>query len=134
MTPLETGLAFISAINAADLTSLHALMTGDHTFTDALGHSFSGAEAMLSGAEAMLSGWQHFFHAYPNYRITGDHTFADSNSVAIFGKAEGCWRVDDKVLPQTWSASAAWLAEISSGKLRRWTVFCDTAWATPPKS
>jgi ketosteroid isomerase-like protein len=87
MTPLETALAFIAAINAADTTALRALMTDDHTFTDALAHSFSGAEAMLSG-------WKHFFHAYPGYRI----------------------------------------AEVQSNKIRRWTVFSDTGWATPPKT
>jgi limonene-1,2-epoxide hydrolase len=126
MTPLETALAFIAAINAADTTALRTLMTEDHTFTDALGHSFSGAEAMFSG-------WQHFFHTYPGYRITIDHTFADSSHVALFGKAEGGWRVNDTILPQRWSVPAAWLAEVQSSKIRHWTVFCDTAWASPPK-
>jgi len=127
MTPLETALAFVAAINNAGPAALRALMTEDHTFTDALAHSFSGAETMHTG-------WQHFFHAYPNYRITLTQTFADGNKVALFGSAEGGWRVDDKILPQKWSVPAAWLAEIRSGKVRRWTVFCDTGWATPPKS
>jgi len=127
MTPLETALAFVAAINTADPAALRALMTDDHTFTDALSQSFSGAEAMHTG-------WQHFFHAYPNYRITLTQTFADGNKVALFGKAEGGWRVDDKILPQKWSVPAAWLAEIHSSKVRRWTVFCDTGWATPPKA
>jgi len=127
MTPLETALAFVAAINNADPTSLRALMTEDHTFTDALAHSFSGAAAMHTG-------WQHFFHAYPNYRITLTQIFADGNKVALFGKAEGGWRVDDKILPQKWSVPAAWLAEIQSGKVHNWTVFCDTGWAIPPKA
>jgi SnoaL-like domain len=124
--PLDTALAFVAAINNADLTTLRVLMTGDHTFTDALAHSFSGAETMLSG-------WQHYFHAYPNYRITITQTFADENKVVLIGKAEGGWRVGETVLQQTWSVPAAWLAEISDGKVRHWTVFCDTGWATPPK-
>jgi len=127
MTLLETALAFIAAINNADPAALRALMTDDHTFTDALAHSFSGAETMLSG-------WEHFFHAYPNYRITLTQTFTGGNKVALFGKAEGGWRVDDKILPQKWSVPAAWFAEIRSEKIRNWTVFCDTGWATPPKS
>jgi ketosteroid isomerase-like protein len=124
MTPLDTAHAFLAAINAADTTAMRALMTDDHTFT--LGHSFSGAETMLSG-------WQHFFHVYPGYRITIDRTFADADRVALFGKAEGGWRVNDVVIPQRRSVPAAWRAEVHSGKVRRWTVFCDTAWATPPK-
>jgi len=127
MTPLETALAFIAAINNNDPLALRILMTDDHTFTDALAHSFSGAEAMHVG-------WQHFFHTYPGYRITLTQTFAEGDEVALFGKAEGGWRIDDKVLPQKWSVPAAWLAEIRSGKVRRWTVFCDTSWATPPKA
>ena len=127
MTPLETALAFIAAINNANPAALRALMTDDHTFTDALAHSFSGAEAMHTG-------WQHFFHAYPNYRITLTQTFAEGDKVALFGKAEGGWRVDDKILPQKWSVPATWLAEIQSSKVHHWTVFCDTGWATPPKS
>ena len=127
MTPLETALAFVAAINNADPAAQRALRSGDHTYTDALGHSFSGAETMHTG-------WQHFFHAFPGYRITLTQTFADGDKVALFGAAEGGWRVDDKILPQKWSVPATWLAEIQSSKVHHWTVFCDTGWATPPKS
>ena len=125
-TPTATALAFIAAINSADLIQLRALMTADHAFTDAKANTFSGAEIMLSG-------WQHYFRAYPNYRITIGQSFADGDKVAIFGKAEGGWRVGETVLAQTWSVPAAWLAEIRDNKVRRWSVFCDTTWATPPK-
>jgi hypothetical protein len=80
----------------------------------------------------MVSGWQHFFHAYPNYRITIEHSFAEESQVALFGIAEGGWRVNDTVLPQPWKVRAAWLAEINAGKIKRWNVFCDTGWAKPP--
>jgi len=127
MTPLEVdALTFVLAINDGDPDAIRALMTDDHTFTDALGHSFVGGEAMHTG-------WQHFFHAYPNYRITLSQTFAEGDKVALFGTAEGGWRVDDKILHQKWSVPAAWFAEIRSSKVRRWSVFCDTSWATPPK-
>jgi ketosteroid isomerase-like protein len=124
--PLDIALAFVAAINAASPTALRALMTDDHAFTDAQSHTFSGAETMLSG-------WQHYFHAYPNYSITITETFTDADKVALFGKAEGGWRVNETVLPQTWSVPAAWLAEIQNKKVRHWTVFCDTSWAAPPR-
>jgi hypothetical protein len=125
-TPSETtALAFVAAINAADLDALRTLMTQDHTFTDARGNRFSGAETMISG-------WQHFLHAYPDYSIDIQQTFQSASHVALFGQASGKWRVDDHVLPQSWNVSAAWLAEIASGKVRAWSVFCDTSWATPP--
>lgn len=89
-SPIDVALAFIAAINAGDANALRSLMTEDHTFTDALGNSFSGAEKMFSG-------WQHFFHTYPEYRITIKHSFADGNKVALFGDAEGGWRVNKEV-------------------------------------
>ena len=125
-TPSETvALAFVAAINAADLDALRILMTDDHTFTDARGNRFTGAETMISG-------WQHFLHAYPNYRIDIQQTFQSVDKVALFGRASGKWRGDDRILPQSWSVSAAWLAEIAGGKVRTWSVFCDTSWASPP--
>jgi ketosteroid isomerase-like protein len=120
-----TALAFVAAINATDLDALRTLMTDDHTFIDARGNRFSGAETMISG-------WQYFFHAYPDYRIDIQQTFQGANHVALFGHASGKWRIDDRVLPQSWKVSAAWLAEITTGRVRIWSVFCDTSWATPP--
>lgn len=125
-TPAETtALAFVAAINSADLDALRTLMTDDHIFTDARGNRFSGAATMISG-------WQHFLHAYPDYRIDLQQTFQAAHQVALFGHASGTWRVADRVLLQTWSVSAAWLAEIEEGRIRSWSVFCDTSWANPP--
>lgn len=117
--------AFVAAINAADLSALRALMTEDHAFTDALGNGFSGADAMITG-------WRYFFRAYPGYWIRIHHTFVDGDRVALFGEAGGKWRVEERILPTTWKVAAAWLAEVQAGKIRSWTVFCDTAWAKQP--
>jgi len=124
-TSETTALAFVAAINAADLNALRTLMSDDHTFTDARGNRFSGAATMLSG-------WQHFLHTYPYYQITIQQTFRTDSLVALFGHASGKWRVDDRILPQSWTVSAAWLAEVTANQVRSWTVFCDTTWATPP--
>ena len=124
-TPDDVARAFIDAINAEDPNTLRVLMTDDHTFTDARGNSFSGADKMRLG-------WQHFFHAYPGYRIEIEHGFAEGNQVALFGKATGGWRVNDVVLPQRWTVSAAWLAEVEKEQIKHWTVFCDTTWISPP--
>jgi uncharacterized protein (TIGR02246 family) len=118
--------AFVAAINAGDPHALRALMTEDHTFTDALGNR-------LSGADNMLSGWRHFFHAYPDYRICIQRSFAEGNWVALFGEATGRWRVKDQVLSQMWKVAAAWLAEVETGRIKNWSVFCDTNWVNPPQ-
>ena len=125
ISPLNVALAFVEAINAADLTALRRLMTEDHVFTDALGSSFSGADQMIAG-------WQQFLRMFPGYRIQVDHSFADAGSVALFGRAEGKWRVGDRILPGSWSVAAAWLAEVDDGHVKQWRVFCDTGWASPP--
>ncbi len=124
-TPGDIAHTFVAAINAEDSVALRALMTDDHTFTDARGNSFSGAEKMQLG-------WQHFFRAFPGYRINIEHTFAKGNQVALFGKAAGGWSVNDHVLPQRWTVAAAWLAELEEEKIKHWTVFCDTTWVNPP--
>ncbi len=125
ISPLDVASAFVKAINNEDLPALRELMTEDHTFTDALGRSFSGAEKMTAG-------WRHFFDAYPGYSIRIGATFVDGCRVALFGEAGGKWKVDDRVLPATWSVRAAWLAEVQDGKLKKWSVYCDTGWASPP--
>jgi hypothetical protein len=52
--------------------------------------------------------------------------------VALFGEAGGNYKVEDRVLPESWSVTAAWLAEVEDGKVKKWSVYCDTGWATPP--
>ena len=125
-TPESVAQAFAAAINAEDLTALRSLMADDHIFVDARGNKFADADKMLLG-------WQHFFHAYPDYRIAISHTLVRENLVALFGQARGKWRVNDLILAETWSVSAGWLAEIEAGKVKTWRVFCDTSWATPPQ-
>jgi limonene-1,2-epoxide hydrolase len=124
-TPTEVVRAFVADINAADVDALHGLMTEDHTFTDARGNRFCGAEKMRLG-------WQHFLRAYPGYQIDVRHTFAEGNRVALFGEAAGGWLVDDALHPQRWTIPAAWLAEVEKERIKSWTVFCDTNWANPP--
>ena len=122
---LDVAQAFVQAVNRGDLPAMRALMSDDHTFTDSLGRSFSGAEQMTTG-------WRYFFEAFPEYWIRVDTAFADGTRVALFGEAGGKWRVDGKVLDQKWSVRAAWLAEIDNSKVKTWTVYCDTGWAKPP--
>jgi hypothetical protein len=40
--------------------------------------------------------------------------------------------VDGKVIPGSWKVQTAFLAETEKERIRRWSIFCDTAWATPP--
>ena len=54
-TPEDVARAFIVAINAENPNTLRALMIDDHTFTDARGNSFSGADKMrLAGNTSFM--------------------------------------------------------------------------------
>jgi uncharacterized protein (TIGR02246 family) len=122
----EIAHSFVAAINSGDPDAVRNLMTEDHTFVDALGNTFSGADKMSFG-------WLQFFRAYPECRISVRHTFVAGSFVALFGEATGRWRVADRVLPETWKVAAAWLAVVEAGKIKQWSVFCDTGWAKPPQ-
>jgi SnoaL-like domain len=122
---LDTARAYVQAINARNMAAIRALLTPNHTFTDALG-------ARLIGDRTMLMGWQHFFDLFPEYWIRVDTALADGAHVALFGEAGGRWKVEDRVLPRTWKVRAAWLAEVEGGKVKAWSVYCDTGWARPP--
>ena len=117
--------SFVSAINAHNLTAMRSLMTEDHVFTDARGTKFFGADRMIDN-------WRQFFLAYPQYWISIDTNLAYGDRVGLFGEAGGKWRVDGTIIPGSWKVSAAWLAEIEDGKVRGWSICCDTAWMTPP--
>lgn len=123
-SPLDIVSLFVAAINDEDLPAMRAAMTDDHTFTDALGRSFSGAEEMTAG-------WKQFFDAYPGYTIHVETSFAEGSRVALFGRASGMWKVEDPLRRETWGVPAAWLAEVEGGKVKTWAVYCDTGWAHP---
>jgi uncharacterized protein (TIGR02246 family) len=125
MSSEEIALAFVDAVNAEDADGLGALMAEDYVFTDSLGNFFAGREKMMQG-------WRYFFAGYPGYRIAAEQVLSRGTTVALFGEASGGWRVDGKVLVKRWAVRAGWLAEIQDGKVRRWSVFCDTGWAVPP--
>lgn len=122
---LEVAQAFVAAINAEDLEALGDLMTNDHTFVDALGNRFSGAQTMVAG-------WRQFFDAFPGYRIAVVHALSDGDRAALFGEAQGRRRINGLVTDDFWQTPAAWLATVRSEKIAEWRVFCDTGWAKAP--
>jgi ketosteroid isomerase-like protein len=124
-SPFEVTGAFVAAINAMDLRALRYLMTEDHVFSDSRGVEYIGAERMLDG-------WQKFFYSYPKYWISIDSNFATGNQIALFGTAGGKWRVRGTVVPGSWQVKAAFLAEVERERIRRWSIFCDSSWVTPP--
>jgi ketosteroid isomerase-like protein len=117
--PLETVLAFLDAINAADLGRICALMSDDHVFVDGLGNH-------IQGKESMRQGWSGYFQWFPDYRVSHDDIFANGEIVAAFGSAEGTYAKDGKLTQENhWRVPAAWKAVVRNGLLAEWHVYAD---------
>ena len=125
VSSLDVARAFVLAINQRDPIAMRALMTEDHTFTDALGNS-------MSGAENLIAAWRQFFEAFTEYWIRVETALADGAKVALFGEAGGRWKIVGPGIPEKWSVVAAWLAEVEGGRVKKWSLYCDTGWVKPP--
>ena len=116
MSPKETILAFLEAINAHDVDSLAELMTDDHTFVDPYGSE-------ITGREPMLAGWRGYFEWFPNYQIEVDDIFENENEFGMFGFAGGSFKGN---ADRNWRLPAAWKAIVRDGQIALWQVFADT--------
>jgi ketosteroid isomerase-like protein len=119
MNPVEILLAFFDAINRHSPDQTAELMTEDHVFTDSLGNS-------VRGRQAMRKGWQGYFAMCPDYRVSHEHIFRDGNTVAVFGSARGTISVNGQLLPENkWQTPAAWRVVIHDGLVQEFRVYAD---------
>jgi ketosteroid isomerase-like protein len=79
---IQVVLKFEALINGRNADAIVALMTGDAEFIDSLGNS-------LRGGENLRSAWAAYFKMVPDYSISHSEIFADGNTVAVFGSAQG---------------------------------------------
>lgn len=111
--------AFVARINTHDVAGLGDLMTGDHSFVDAL-------DVRTTGRTAVLEGWRFYFAAVPDYRIRVETVFENGRTVALFGRAGGtyapCGPEGDA---GSWEVPAAWMAEVRRDCVAVWRVFAD---------
>jgi ketosteroid isomerase-like protein len=119
MTPVETVLAFLDAINLDDPDKVAEWITEDHVFIDALGNS-------LQGRETMRAGFRAYYAMCPDYRISHEDIFHNGDTVALFGFAGGTIRVNGELLPENkWQTPAAWRAVVRDSLIREWRVYAD---------
>jgi ketosteroid isomerase-like protein len=117
--PIETVLAFLEAINAADVEKICALMSEDHLFVDGLGNR-------IQGKESMRKGWTGYLRWCPDYRVSHDEIFSNGQIVAAFGSAEGTYAKDGKLAKENqWRVPAAWKAVVRDGQIAEWHVCAD---------
>jgi ketosteroid isomerase-like protein len=122
MNPVQVVLKFEEQINARNAEAICALMTADGEFIDALGNR-------VQGADKLLAAWKGYFKMVPDYSISHSEIFADGNTVAIFGSAQGTF-VNPKdggppAKENFWKTPAAWRAVIKDGKIAVWQVYAD---------
>jgi ketosteroid isomerase-like protein len=119
MSGIETVLDFLDRINKRDADKLAELMTEDHVFIDSLGNT-------MRGREQMRAGWRGYYSFCPDYWVTHEEILENRNIVAVFGAAGGTIAANGKLPPENkWRTSAAWLAVLENGLVKKWQVYAD---------
>jgi ketosteroid isomerase-like protein len=119
MTPTETVLEFVRAINARHIDKIVGMMTPDHTFVDPGGNA-------IPGRRAMRDAWLGYFEMVPDYLIEVEESLAAGQTVVVLGAASGTYSKDGCLDPRNhWDAPAAWRAEVEDERISRWQVFAD---------
>jgi uncharacterized protein (TIGR02246 family) len=117
--PVELVLRFEHAINSRNPEAICSLMASDGEFIDSLGNR-------IQGAERLRSAWTGYFQMVPDYSISHSEIFADGNTVAIFGSAQGTFAKNGQLAKENfWKTPAAWRAVVKDNKIAVWQVFAD---------
>src|ERR1700743_430676 len=120
--PIQTVLKFEEAINSHNPDAVVACMAADAAFIDSLGNR-------MEGTAKLRAAWEGYFKMVPDYSISHSENFADGNTVAVFGSAQGTFihPKDGGNLNKEnfWKPPAAWRAVVKDGKIAVWQVFAD---------
>jgi ketosteroid isomerase-like protein len=107
---------FIRMVNDHDVRGMASLMAKEHLFTDALG-------ATVSGREEMVNGWAGYFKWFPDYKIEIQETYRLEDTFVMLGFASGSYAGSSR---GHWRLPAAWRAVMRRGRVKEWSVYCDT--------
>ena len=115
--PVAAVLAFIDAVNRADVNRLAELMLPDHELRVL-------NEPPVVGIEANTTGWRGYVSSFPQYVIYPHRISKHQGTVAVLGHTTGSHLglPDDKEIPLT----VIWVANVTHGKLSLWRILEDT--------
>lgn len=117
--PIHVVLEFERLINARNPEAICALMTQDGEFVDSLGNR-------VQCASRLRAAWEGYFKMVPDYCISHSEIFAEGNTVAVFGSAQGTFSKDGQLAKENfWKTPAAWRAVVKDGKVAIWEVYAD---------
>src|ERR1700743_1751836 len=107
--PIQTVLKFEEAINSHNPDAVVACMAADAAFIDSLGNR-------MEGAAKLRAAWEGYFKMVPDYSISHSEIFADGNTVAVFGSAQGTFSKDGILETQDfWKTPGAWRVIVNEG-------------------
>ena len=116
---IQVVLEFEKLINARNPEAICAFMTADGEFIDSL-------DNRLQGTEKLRAAWEGYFKMVSDYSISHSEIFADGNTVAIFGSAQGTFSKDGQLRKENfWRTPAAWRAAVKDNKVALWQVYAD---------
>lgn len=117
--PIAVTRSFVEMINAHNPEGLRDLMAGNHRFTDSLGQT-------TEGKEAMYAAWKAYFHMMPDYEIVCEKMLCTGDTVVILGRAGGTCAFEGQLSPANhWDIPAAWKAVIRKNRVAEWQVYAD---------
>jgi ketosteroid isomerase-like protein len=118
-SPIEVVLKFEQLINSRNPDAVCGLLTEDSVFIDSLGNR-------VAGLESQRKAWAGYFKMVPDYSISHAEIFANGETVAVFGSAQGSFSKDGQTKKEDfWKTPAAWRAVIRDDKIALWQVFAD---------
>jgi ketosteroid isomerase-like protein len=117
--PINVVLKFEQSINSCDAEAVCSFLTADCILVDSLGNR-------VEGTDKMRPAWEGYFKMVPDYTISHSDVFANGDTVAVFGSAQGTFSKDGKRRKEDfWKTPAAWRAVVKGGKIAQWQVFAD---------
>lgn len=118
-TEIAIALAYINAINTANIDELYILMTEDHLFIDAHNNN-------IKGKEGMKQSWIDYFIMFPDYKIEVVDILQKEDLVCILGYASGTYKnLKNRENSNYWRIPAAWTAIVKYNQVKQWQVYAD---------
>lgn len=116
---IATVLKFEQLINSRNAEAACSLLADDSLFIDSLGNR-------VEGRGRLLSAWQSYFKMVPDYSISHEEIFANGETVAMFGMAQGTLAKTTELKKEDfWKTPAAWKAVVKNNKIAVWQVYAD---------
>jgi ketosteroid isomerase-like protein len=116
---IEVVLEFEQLINSHNAEAVCGLCTADSVFIDSLGNR-------MEGAQKLRAAWEGYFKMVPDYTISHSEVFANGDTVAMFGSAQGTFSKNGQLRNEDfWKTPAGWRAVVKDGKIAVWQVFAD---------